>query len=135
MSSCNTPRENTMTFGAHRGVVLLLCYHAAAGFAAGGTIFVFPAAASRRLSGSARGLDFDPPMERPCGTARPRRRPHPFRHHHCDAGRLSARATRGASPRSVVSIHASLASAPLCVVPCSGRNARLPFHISSIFAS
>ena len=27
------PRENTMTVGAHRGVVLLLCYHAAAGFA------------------------------------------------------------------------------------------------------
>ena len=27
------PRENTTTVGAHRGVVLLLCYHAAAGFA------------------------------------------------------------------------------------------------------
>nr|XP_040258364.1 basic proline-rich protein-like [Aegilops tauschii subsp. strangulata] len=46
-----------------------------------GTIFAITAAASRRLYGSARGLDFDPPPERPRGTARPRCRPC-LHHHH-----------------------------------------------------
>ena len=132
-----TPRENTTTFGAHRGVVLLLCYHAAAGFAiqagpsssvpprrcvvppiavegsisthsrngregrrvlAVGLAFAITATASRRLSGSARGLDFNPPPERPRGTARPRRRLHHLRHRQCSAGRPSVRAPR-AGPR------------------------------------
>ena len=63
-----TPRENTTTVGAHRGVVLLLCYHAAAGFAVrAGPFFAFTAAASRRLSSSGRGLDIDTPPEWPRG--------------------------------------------------------------------
>ena len=101
-----------------------------------GTIFAITAATSRRLSGSARGLDFDRPPERPRGTAHPRRRPRRLRHHHrCDAGRPSARAVRGASLRSAASIHALLASAPLRVVPCFGRNGRSLLHISSMLAS
>ena len=58
----------------------------------GGTIFIASAAASRRLSGSARGLD-DPPPEQPRGVARPCRRP--LLHHHHNAGYPSARAARG----------------------------------------
>ena len=47
----------------------------------GGTILAITTAVSRRLSGSARGLDFDPPPERPRGTVRPHRRPR-LHHHH-----------------------------------------------------
>ena len=157
--SIHTPRENTTTVGAHRGAVLLPCYHAAAGFAvragpsspppprrravppiavegsistrprngregrrvlAVGTIFAITAATSRRLSGSARGLDFDPPPERPRGTAHPRRRPRRLRHHHrCSAGSPSA-----CAPRRLASVGHVAPSAALRAVSRPSRRVR-----------
>ena len=74
----------------------------------GGTIFVFTAAASRRLSDSGRGLDIDRPPEWPRGAARPRRRPHHFRHHH-----------RGVAVVSPVAL-----GGPTSTRPWSGREGR-----------
>ena len=67
----------------------------------GGTIFVISAAASRRLSGSARGIDFDPSPERPCGTARPRcRSGHLHRHRDAAVSPVALGGSTSTRPRS-----------------------------------
>ena len=121
------PRENTTTVGAHRGVVLLLCYHAAAGFA----VRAGPSSPSppRRRTVSPVALGGSTSTRPRSGRAGRRVLVVglvAFVTTTVATPAVRARAARGASLRSAVSIHAPLAPASLRVAPCSGRNTHTP---------
>nr|XP_040244194.1 basic proline-rich protein-like [Aegilops tauschii subsp. strangulata] len=106
----------------------------------GGTIFAITAAASRRLSSSARGLDFDPPPERPRAPSRSaappsscfRPSPHPVggpaspSRSSSTRGRIPALAWSSASTTPRACCYGPLCQTPRCARPTVLRQRRRP---------